>query len=959
MRKTFVNSILIAALLLFPSIHLHKNIQATEMNSDQNPQLSQIMKAYPQNFIENRGQMDDRVKFSLKIPSGNVFFTPSFILFQFVHSENAADLKKDLLERVRSMRDTKVSEENIRVQFIGTSEKNVKIEGWEECREKINYFHGNDPEKWITGARTFKKVIYKNLYPHIDLIVYGDRTHIKHEYRIRDGGNPEDIVLRYEGIEGFKVNRKGQLEVKTQKGVLLEDKPLSYQIIEGENVEVRSSYIIDGDDTVRFSVGKYDRNKELIIDPELIFSTYLGGSAYEEANDIQVDNNGNVYIAGQTHSSNFPTTPGAFDRIFNENSDVFVTKLNSSGSGLIYSTFIGGINNDEAERIAVDTSGCVYVIGRTESFNFPTTPGVLDTNLDGTSDAFVTKVSPTGDSLIYSSFLGGSGVEWGYGIAVDLNGNALVTGGTSSTNFPITPMAYDVSQNGHNDAFVTKINTTCSALIYSTYLGASSGDSGDAIAIDKNGYAYVLGRTSSSDFPTTPGAYRRTRADLYDYFNDIFVAKLNPAGSTLVYSTYYGSYEADYGEEIVVDGFGNAYFTGATEEGPLYAFVAKLNAAGSDLTYNQALIGFSGLEDVGSGIAIDSNGTAYIAGYTGNSDFPTTPDAYDTSFNGGSDVFIATLDSTGSAVLYSTFFGWTDDENAFGLALDQSNIAYITGITNGSFPTTSGAFDISHNGDKDGFVFKFLVPPRLPLFESHDFDGNSTSDLAVWRPEIGRWFIKNVGNFYWGQMGDIPANADYDGNGTTDIAVWRPSNGRWFLRGFGSAIWGQAGDIPVPGDYNGGGWINLAVWRPLNGRWYIQGIGVYAWGQLGDFPVPGDYNGDGITDIAVWRPSSGRWYLKGLGSRAWGIKGDIPVPGDYNGDGTTDIAVWRPSSGKWFIRGVGNYTWGQLGDVPVPGDYNGDGITDLAVWRPLNGRWYLKGIGNSTWGQAGDMPVVR
>jgi hypothetical protein len=245
------------------------------------------------------------------------------------------------------------------------------------------------------------------------------------------------------------------------------------------------------------------------------------------------------------------------------------------------------------------------------------------------------------------------------------------------------------------------------------------------------------------------------------------------------------------------------------------------------------------------------------------------------------------------------------------------------------------------------------------IFDSHDFNGDGSSDVSVWRPSNGRWYLNGVGSQPWGQSGDIPVNGDYSGDGTTDMAVWRSSNGRWYINGVAGAVWGTSGDIPVPGDYDGDGSTDIAVWRPSNGRWYIKGIGGFAWGLSGDIPVPDDYDGDGSTDIAVWRPSNGHWYILGVGGAVWGTSGDIPVPGDYDGNGTADIAVWRQSDGRWYIKGGSGSVWGQLNDIPVPGDYNGDTITDFAVWRPSNGKWYIKDQGSYFWGLTGDIPLVR
>jgi hypothetical protein len=259
----------------------------------------------------------------------------------------------------------------------------------------------------------------------------------------------------------------------------------------------------------------------------------------------------------------------------------------------------------------------------------------------------------------------------------------------------------------------------------------------------------------------------------------------------------------------------------------------------------------------------------------------------------------------------------------------------------------------------------------LPIFDGHDFNGNGASEVSVFRPSQGKWYISGSPETPWGISGDIPANGDYDGNGITDIAVWRPSNGYWFIKDQFIAQWGAIGDIPVPGKYDSDGKTDIAVWRPSNGCWYIQysggGVAVIQWGTSGDIPVPKDYDGDGKTDIAVFRPSNGVWYIQysggGVGMEQWGTSGDIPVPGKYDTDLKADIAVWRPGNGNWYIKysagGTAMVQFGASDDIPTPGDYNGNGQTEIAVWRPGNGCWYVKDNQIIQWGTVGDIPVVR
>jgi hypothetical protein len=386
----------------------------------------------------------------------------------------------------------------------------------------------------------------------------------------------------------------------------------------------------------------------------LVYSTYLGGSGTDQGIDIAVDAAGSAYVTGTTDSTNFPTTAGAFQAaLAGTSTDAFVTKLSPAGAALVYSTYLGGSGSDQGVGIAVDAGGSAYVTGLTGSANFPTA-SPIQAALVGSSDAFVTKLNPTGSApLVYSTYLGGSGAEQGNRIAVDAAGSAYVTGTTDSLNFPTTAGAFQTASGGLDDAFVTKLTPAGSALAYSTYLGGSGTEQSFGIAVDSAGSAYVTGTTDSPNFPTTAGAFDVTANGGFD----AFVTKLTPAGSALVYSTYLGGSGSggDSGIGIAVDSAGNAYVTGETTSddfptaspvqaargGGLDAFVTKLNPAGSALVYS-TFLGGSNL-DTGQGIAVDSGGNAYVAGFTSSPNFPTTTGAFDQTANGGDDTFVAKL----------------------------------------------------------------------------------------------------------------------------------------------------------------------------------------------------------------------------------------------------------------------------------------------------------------------------
>jgi hypothetical protein len=545
----------------------------------------------------------------------------------------------------------------------------------------------------------------------------------------------------------------------TKGGEIRQSKPLIYQEVDGDKRIISGHYVLKGKHEIGFEVAMYDATKPLVIDPVLSYATYLGGSGDDAGLSIAVDSSGNAYVTGFTLSPNFPTTNGAFDTTCGTDGschivefertflaeDVFVTKLNTTGSALVYSTYLGGSDDDTGLGIAVDSSGNAYVTGRTFSTDFPTTSGALQEAKSSGSgfsgpDAFVAKLNPVGNSLVYSTYLGGSGQDSGTGIGLDSSGNAYVSGTTLSTDFPTTNGAFQTSFTGGaqasegalNEAFVTKLNVTGSSLVYSTYLGGNSRDQAFSIAIDSSGNAYVTGETSSTGFPITSEALQTSLRGLIN----AFVTKLNSTGTGLVYSTYLGGSSGgivgeavDEGLGIAVDSSGNAYVTGETRSvdfpttigafqptkpGFFNSFVTKLNQTGSALIYSTYLGGT--VEDSARSIAVDSAGNAHITGVTGSSNFSTTANAFDTTcgtdgscnLNNGdlfNDTFVTKLNSTGSALVYSSYLGGSNDDGGEGIAVDSSGNAYVTGWTfSTNFPTTNGALQTTFGGSSSGFT---------------------------------------------------------------------------------------------------------------------------------------------------------------------------------------------------------------------------------------------------------------
>lgn len=696
---------------------------------------SAVADALPLNFELNQGQTHKRVKFLARSEGYVLFLTSTEAVMAL---DNPAAHRKGKENLDSNEQKPRPPRSILRMKLEGANPA-PQIEGLDQLTTKSNYFAGADPTAWRTDVPNYARVRYAQVYPGIDMVYYGNARHLEYDFIIAPESDPETIEVAFGGIQDFEISRMGDLVLHTKQGDVRQSKPTAYQEVNGIKEDVAVSYVAKSGQSIGFQLGAYDPALPLIIDPVLVYSTYLGGSGFDQGYAIAVDALGNSYVTGQTAAIDFPTTPGAFQTVYG-GGDAFIAKLNPSGSALVYSTYLAGASGN---GIAVDAAGNAYVTGDAGPLTFPTTAGAFQTSPIG-YDAFVTKLNPTGSALVYSARFGGNFDDFSRGIALDANGNAYITGWTvcrsTICTFPTVNAFQPNFAGGNNDAFVTKIDSSGSLLVYSTYLGGGkiingTEDWGEAIAVDNAGSAYVTGYTYSPDFPVTSGAFDTARAGL-----DAFVTKFTPDGTALVYSTFLGGAGREQGQGIAVDANGNAYVTGITEsfdspftsayegfpvtagafqtKGSYDAFVTKLNAKGSGLVYSTYLGGTAGV-DRGWAIALDDAGNACITGDTASNNFPVS-NAIQFGYGGGStDAFVTKLNAAGSGLVYSTFLGGNLTDEGRGIACKGGDV-FVTGDTSSADFPTRNPLQVNNGGGlqnhDDAFVVRIgdIVPFPTP-----------------------------------------------------------------------------------------------------------------------------------------------------------------------------------------------------------------------------------------------------
>ncbi|MEO7505738.1 MAG: SBBP repeat-containing protein [Pyrinomonadaceae bacterium] len=939
-------------------------------NPESAAQFSPGYGARPLSFERNDGQTDPAVKFLARGANSTFFLTPTEAVLQLhdhahgretshartaaTHPKNAAVLRMSL----------------------ANADLNPRVTGVDQMTGASNYLDITDESKNVTEVPHFARVRYDGVYPGIDLVYYGNAGQLEYDFVVAPHADPSVIALNLNGADKLDLAADGSLEIKLGARSVRLGAPLVYQQFEGRRTEVAAAFHLN-QEAVSFSLGDYDHSRELIIDPTLLYASYLGGNAADEASGIAVDNAGNAYVVGSTLSTNFPTVAGSLG--VNDpdpaTEDIFVTKVNPTGTTKIYSTYVGGVGVQSGHGIAVDSTGKVTIAGTSDA-------------ADPDGDALAVRLNAAGNSAApanggYVKIFGGTNDNSAEDVAVDAAGNAYLTGSTASVlgnTFPVVNAIQPAFSTGVYDSFLIKLDTGGN-ITYSTFLHLDRpGDYdefGYGVALDPSGNIYVAGMVHSLCSPPCDNT-------------SAFMMRINVATNAFAYNAPFGGSAFDRANDIAVDAAGNAYVTGTTTStdfpiagtpiqstngGNEDAFLFRVNSTGN-ITYSSCL--GTPTSQMGNGIALDTAGNVYIAGRDSQID----PDG---------DAFILKLGTNGAnyqlATGYSFKFGGTLTDEANDIAVDSAGNAYVAGYTvSNDFPDTPGVFQPVKGEGAAAGQDAFVAKVGNAVIANHtvaDFDGDGKSDLSVFRPATGAWYnllsgVNQTSAINWGSNGDRIVPGDYDGDGKTDLGVFRPSTGTWYVlrstAGILTQSWGTTTDLPAAADYDGDGKTDVAVFRPATGTWYVLNSGNGSvrseqFGANGDKPVIGDYDGDGKADLAVFRPSVATWYLLrstgGFVGTQFGIATDQPAPGDFDGDGKTDLSVFRASSGSWYRLNSSNgafvpVQWGTNGDRPAPGDFDGDGKADLSVFRPSNGSWYVLrstgGVLSQQFGANGDVP---
>lgn len=695
-------------------------------------------------------QADDQVAFLARGPGYAARLTATAVSLR-LHEPGRVGAQTGLPASRRESRDFQPGTNAVLRLGLAGANPAVRMLGMNQLDGRVNYFRGHDPANWRRNVPVFGKVRCADIYPGIDVIYYGtSQEQLEYDFIVAPGASPDVIALTVEGAEPAGVLPQGDLLLDAADSQVRLRKPVIYQVKAGRRVEVTGGYEIISPETaslrgepesdrtpttIKFHIAAYDPTLPLVIDPILDYATYLGGTGHDSARAIAVDAAGNAYIAGVTASTDFPTAD-PLDGSLNDN-DAFVMKLNADGSGIVYATYFGGSSSDSASGIAVDTSGSVYLTGDTWSgLDFPLVNPIQPNHKFGGTDAFVAKLNPEGNAIVYSTFLGGNGNDAGRGIAVDEIGQVGVTGVTSSTDFPTTASSIQETLAGAYDVFATKLSADGSNIVYSTYLGGSGDEFSyelPKIVIDPAGHAFVTGVSGSTNFPTTTGA---VQPHFGGGANDLFVSKISLDGSALVYSTHLGGADWDAGSgSIALDAEGCAYVvtSSASSDFPLVpapvshtpyypelltrdgsVCLVKLSPDGSSLRYAARLPG----SYYPSGLAVDAGGHAWVVdsfpppavGWQ----FPSVNPIQAAHGGGALDAILLKVSPDADALLFASFLGGSGSDSARAVATGPEGSVYVIGETTSTNLPTADALQPSFAGTADAFVLKLSDPDTMP-----------------------------------------------------------------------------------------------------------------------------------------------------------------------------------------------------------------------------------------------------